>query len=143
VSIINKENDFLFNFHTNPKNLKILTPWIIPLKIYSEESMIENSIAKMKFMLLINWQAQFKNIITNKKFSDLQIKGPFAYWNHTHKFKRLEAGKTELNDEIEFKFRKNPLYFIIGLCFFLTLPLLFKYRLYKLNKIKIDLINVL
>lgn len=124
----------VFEFHSCPKNLKHLTPSFIPLKIKSDNKMANNVIVFMKFMFFIPWEAKFQDIISGKQFTDIQIRGPFAFWKHKHSFIDLEEHTIEIHDHIEFKLRKNPIYLLIGIIFAITLPLMFRFRKNQLKK---------
>ncbi len=51
----------------------------------------------------VNWLARHERFEPPNCFSDRQIKGPFAAWNHEHRFETIGAGETRLIDEIEFE----------------------------------------
>ena len=42
-------------------------------------------------------------------FTDLQRKGPFKAWQHTHGFEQLDAGRTRLTDHVEYEVPGGPL----------------------------------
>lgn len=42
-------------------------------------------------------------------FTDLQRKGPFKAWQHTHGFEALEGGRTRLTDHVEYQVPGGPL----------------------------------
>ena len=42
-------------------------------------------------------------------FTDLQRKGPFKAWQHTHGFEALDAGRTRLTDHVEYRVPGGPL----------------------------------
>ncbi|MCM8534468.1 MAG: TIGR01777 family oxidoreductase [Lentisphaeraceae bacterium] len=54
------------------------------------------------------WIARYHDVIKNEQFCDLQVTGPFAYWDHKHIFKALEDGKSELVDDITYKEPLGP-----------------------------------
>ena len=51
----------------------------------------------------INWIAKIENVIKEKEFSDLQIKGPFKFWHHRHVFIAAKsADECIMEDQINF-----------------------------------------
>ena len=51
----------------------------------------------------INWIAKIENVIKEKEFSDLQIKGPFKFWHHRHAFIAAKsADECIMEDQINF-----------------------------------------
>jgi uncharacterized protein len=47
--------------------------------------------------------AEHQNYIINQQFQDRQIKGPLAYWCHTHQFEPVNETKSQLTDKIEYR----------------------------------------
>lgn len=64
-------------------------------------------------------------------FADRQLRGPFDHWLHRHTFIAIDETTTLVMDEIELKFRRHPLWGLVGLGMWLSLPLLFAYRAWK------------
>lgn len=59
----------------------------------------------------LKWQAEIDSFVWNQHFSDVQLRGPFAYWHHTHKLTpETRIGKsgdavpgTLLQDEVQYR----------------------------------------
>jgi ligand-binding SRPBCC domain-containing protein len=59
----------------------------------------------------IPWETEITEFVWNARFSDLQVRGPFAYWSHTHSIEpqtRIsESGATDrgtlLRDDIDYE----------------------------------------
>ena len=49
------------------------------------------------------WIARYHDVIQDKQFCDLQVSGPFGYWDHKHVFKALDGDKSELEDNVTYK----------------------------------------
>lgn len=49
------------------------------------------------------WVAQYSDYQPGRQFRDTQIRGPFARWEHTHRFEPLAGGGSELIDRIEYR----------------------------------------
>ncbi len=43
------------------------------------------------------------------KFVDVQEKGPYALWRHSHSFKDIGSGATEMKDRVEYAMPLGPL----------------------------------
>ena len=54
----------------------------------------------------LRWEAEIDSFVWNSHFSDLQLRGPFAYWHHVHtvciESRNGEAG-TLLQDEVQYR----------------------------------------
>jgi ligand-binding SRPBCC domain-containing protein len=58
--------------------------------------------------LRLPWEAEIAEFVWNERFRDLQLRGPFAYWSHTHRFQPQTPSGTRtpgtlLLDEIEYE----------------------------------------
>jgi ligand-binding SRPBCC domain-containing protein len=59
----------------------------------------------------INWQSEITDFTWNENFCDRQLNGPFAYWNHCHRFHsmtRPDASGTDIQgtlvrDQVEYE----------------------------------------
>ena len=54
----------------------------------------------------VRWHAEIVEFAWNDRFSDRQISGPFAWWEHHHRVRALDnngVGVTILTDEIEYE----------------------------------------
>lgn len=85
--------DTIWNFFCHPSNLNLLTPSEFNLKsknygfsdsIYSG-MLIEHQLVLFK-LIKINWLSEIVHIKEKEYFIDKQIKGPFAFWQHEHRF---------------------------------------------------------
>ena len=65
----------------------------------------------------IPWEAEITEFVWNEHFCDLQLRGPFAYWNHCHRVhpetRASEAGElthgTLVRDVVEYEMHLGPL----------------------------------
>ncbi|APJ04028.1 TIGR01777 family oxidoreductase [Silvanigrella aquatica] len=95
-----------FQWHTREGAFeRLLPPWM-PTQILSRQGSIHNGdFVKLKSMLGIipmEFHAQHQNYIENKQFEDIQIKGPFHFYKHTHKFEKIDETKSKMIDEIHY-----------------------------------------
>lgn len=51
----------------------------------------------------VRWHAEITQFDANRSFCDRQLRGPFAYWQHSHRVRALDRnGPTVLTDEVEY-----------------------------------------
>lgn len=53
--------------------------------------------------LWLKWVAEHKDCRPGTGFTDVQVEGPFAHWEHVHTFRPADAGACELVDEIHYR----------------------------------------
>jgi uncharacterized protein (TIGR01777 family) len=49
------------------------------------------------------WVAEHRDYEEGRRFRDVQVRGPFAHWTHTHLFEPGPAGSSWLEDRIEYE----------------------------------------
>jgi ligand-binding SRPBCC domain-containing protein len=80
----------IFPFFCDEKNLELLTPpWL------------QFAILKKIHHISCFWQSRIESWQPNLQFVDVQTKGPYAIWHHTHQFKD-ENGITIISDTIRY-----------------------------------------
>ncbi len=129
----------LFEFHRDTNNLKFISPNIIKTKIksISDIPLIKGSVISLEvslFGIKNDWVVSISECLTPTLIKDLQIKGIFKHWHHSHIFTVTDSG-TKMTDYIEFK---PPLgiFGYLGLPFvYFSLYLMFYYRHQKTKKL--------
>ncbi|WP_420627877.1 SRPBCC family protein [Candidatus Leptofilum sp.] len=92
------------NFHHDARILKKLSPPPIFVQIHHFEPLDEGSEAQFTLWLgplPLRWLAVHSNVSPNG-FTDMQIKGPLAHWQHTHRFTAVSLNKTEVHEHIQY-----------------------------------------
>lgn len=99
--------DKIFQFHLDPKNLKLVSTPMMNLKVVECQAPLRKGTeVKIKFDLLpfipVEWHLVIEELIHNKLIVDVQTKGPFKFWKHNHHFEQLFDGTVVIIDEIEY-----------------------------------------
>ncbi|MDE1044468.1 MAG: TIGR01777 family oxidoreductase [Nitrospinaceae bacterium] len=99
--------DKVFEFFSDPKNLEILTPGFLHFKIVkaSHPKAQEGTIVDYRLKLHsipLHWQSQITGWVPDKRFSDLQTRGPYTFWHHIHEFYESKGG-TVIRDNVTYK----------------------------------------
>ena len=133
---INCDINELFDFHRDVNNLSKISPGYVKTEIVelSDNPLKLNSkiVLKVKLIILsIYWHIRISELQKPHKIVDLQEKGIFKYWMHTHQFEGTGNGVV-MTDKIEF----IPPIGVIGLPFVkLQLMQMFRYRHKKTKEI--------
>ncbi|MBP9674449.1 MAG: TIGR01777 family oxidoreductase [Bacteriovoracaceae bacterium] len=98
--------DQTFTFFSDPKNLEKITPPWLNFHITKEPSSLQTG-SLIEYQLKIHgvnikWQTLIEDFKLNSHFKDIQTKGPYSIWNHTHRFISC-AGGTLIQDEVHFR----------------------------------------
>ena len=96
----------VFAFFASPENLGRLTPTTLALRILTPLPITMEEGAVINYSLrIVGIDVQWTTLITlcepPHRFIDLQQKGPYAYWHHTHTFTESPDG-TIMTDEVQY-----------------------------------------
>ncbi len=105
---INAPVDRVFSWHEKNGAIARLTPPWAPLKLISREGEGIKKGVKVIFRIRLfsismPWVAKHIDYRENQEFKDCQIKGPFAKWEHTHRFHSNGESGMVMEDRVEFK----------------------------------------
>lgn len=98
----------VWNFFSNPQNLKLLTPpslnLVVAGKVYVENiypgQLISYTVRPL-FNFPVKWITEITHVENQVMFVDEQRKGPYRLWHHEHHFKAIDGG-TEMTDLVHY-----------------------------------------
>jgi len=97
----------VFEFFSNPKNLAVITPPAMGFKIVDAPQRRLRAGDRIKYGIRVNgipmtWVTLISEWEEGRRFVDLQEKGPYAYWHHTHSFQAKDGG-VEMYDRVDYR----------------------------------------
>lgn len=97
----------VFAWHEKPGALRRLTPPWEDLRVAHASGGIRDG-AKVELVMKkgpidLTWHIEHRDFIQDRQFVDVQVKGPFERWVHTHRFSSDEGGGTLMEDEVEWE----------------------------------------
>lgn len=106
VSIARPAAD-VFAWHERPGALqRLLPPWE-HVEVESQRGGIRDGaevVARVRIgPANVRWVLRHTDYVAGHQFRDLQVKGPFAHWEHWHRFKDDSAGGSVLTDSISYR----------------------------------------
>ena len=97
----------LFAWHARPGAFaRLAPPWQRFEVVGGTPEIAEGSrvvLRMAKGPLRVRWVAEHRNVRPGKGFRDVQLRGPFALWEHDHLFEPSEDGASVLHDRIRFR----------------------------------------
>lgn len=109
--------DQLFAWHERDGAFERLTPPWEPVRVIVRKGTIhdgDTTTLQMKVgPLKINWVAEHHDFKQDEQFCDLQVKGPFRHWDHTHQFEGSENAAM-LTDHIAFALPGGAIVRLVG-----------------------------
>lgn len=97
----------VFPFFSDEKNLEKLTPQYLNFKVLSKSSEQLQEGTTIDYQLHVHgiplkWKTLIQSWNKDKSFVDVQLRGPYAIWHHTHEFEEFHGG-TIIRDIVKYK----------------------------------------
>jgi ligand-binding SRPBCC domain-containing protein len=114
----------VFAFFANPENLPVLMPkWqntrleqvtiVAPPRVNATTPMAGSgsriTLSLRPFHRVpfrVRWESEITDFVLNSHFTDHQVKGPFAFWSHTHRIRSVDRAGiniTVIIDQVEYE----------------------------------------
>lgn len=98
-TFISSDIQTVWAFFSNPENLAKLSPGYLNFKVIDcpEAKVVYNGM-KMKYKVSpvmhipLKWESLIEDVVPCKQFKDIQTKGPYKVWEHTHLFESIADG---------------------------------------------------
>lgn len=103
----------VFGFFSRPENLVRITPPSLGFVILTPSPIEMRAGTRIDYTIRIagiplRWRTLISVYDPPNRFIDEQLKGPYVYWHHTHRFSSVQGG-TIINDEIRYALPFGPL----------------------------------
>jgi ligand-binding SRPBCC domain-containing protein len=131
--------DEVFAFFADARNLEALTPSWLGFHILSPESIVMGAGASIVYRLRwrglpVRWTTEIALWEPPFRFVDVQRRGPYALWHHTHDFEPHEGG-TRMLDRVRYALPLGPLGTLMHrLIVRRDLDLIFAYRAIRIDE---------
>ncbi|MBD3233273.1 MAG: CDP-paratose 2-epimerase [candidate division Zixibacteria bacterium] len=104
--LVDKPAEDLFTFFSKAENLSKITPsgmgfqMLTPLPVEMKEGTVLDYVVHIAGFP-VRWTTLITHCKPPNKFVDIQLKGPYSYWHHTHSFISTDGG-TLVIDEVRY-----------------------------------------
>lgn len=103
----------VFGFFSDPKNLERLTPPFLGFRIVTPTPIAMEPGALIDYRISLRgiplrWRTLIESYEPGRSFVDVQLKGPYRLWRHTHEFEETAEG-TQVRDHVEYALPLGPL----------------------------------
>jgi ligand-binding SRPBCC domain-containing protein len=108
AQVIERPRAETFAFFGDAFNLERITPAFLRFRILNEPpiEMGEGTLLEYRLALFgirFYWKTLIERWSPEESFVDVQLKGPYALWRHTHTFEELSRTSTLVRDRVEYQ----------------------------------------
>jgi ligand-binding SRPBCC domain-containing protein len=93
-------------FHAAPRVIRRLTPFVVPMSLHRMDPLGEGSTSEFTLWfgpLPVRWTALHLEVDPHAGFTDVQIAGPFPLWRHSHRFRPVRTGGTDIVEHVDYR----------------------------------------
>jgi ligand-binding SRPBCC domain-containing protein len=96
----------VFAFFADAFNLERITPpWLRFRVVAAPDEMRRGALIRYRLRLRgvpVSWVARIEEWQPDRRFADLQLRGPYRYWRHEHDFEPDPSGGTLIRDTVRY-----------------------------------------
>jgi ligand-binding SRPBCC domain-containing protein len=106
--------DEAFAFYGDARNLERITPPWLEFEVITPGPIEMGAGTLLDYRLKLHrlpvrWQTRIETWEPPRRFVDMQVRGPYALWEHTHTFEEDGPGATVIVDRIRYSVPFGPL----------------------------------
>ena len=106
--------DEVFAFFADAGNLEAITPPLLRFRVLTPEPIVMRRGALIQYRLRlrgipVSWLTSIQEWDPPHRFVDVQVRGPYALWHHTHDLTDDGAGGTVMRDNVRYAIGLGPL----------------------------------
>lgn len=105
--IIPRPREEVFAFFCEPRNLEAITPPWLRFRIADQSTNDLEQGTELTYRLRVHglpftWRSRIEEWEPDRGFVDVQLKGPYAKWHHTHTFE-AKGSYTVIRDKVRYR----------------------------------------
>lgn len=111
--VIPRPLEDVFAFFSDAANLQAITPPWLHFRIVTPRPIVMRPGTLIEYeirwrVIRIRWVTEIRKWAPPHAFTDVQLKGPYRRWEHTHRFQAVPGG-TCVTDEVHYALPLGPL----------------------------------
>src|SRR3954464_6831358 len=97
----------VFGFFADARNLEAITPPLLRFRLLTPEPVVMGVGAFLQYALRVHgvpvrWDTLIQAWEPPWRFVDVQVRGPYRLWHHTHELTALDDGRTLMRDPVRY-----------------------------------------
>lgn len=111
---IERPIDEVFAFYGDAHNLERITPPLLGFEVTTPAPIAMGAGTLIEYRLRLHrvpvrWRTRIEVWEPPRRFVDVQVKGPYTLWEHTHTFEEDGPGATTIHDRVRYSIPFGPL----------------------------------
>ncbi len=106
TQVVAASADAAWSFYSDAANLEAITPPWLRFRIdEAPQALGQGSLLRYRLHLFgipIRWLTEIRVWLPPRSFVDVQLRGPYLLWEHTHRLVPV-AGGTEIHDHVRYR----------------------------------------
>ncbi len=103
----------VFEFFADAHNLERITPPLLRFRVVTPAPIVMGTGALIRYRLRVrgvpvSWLTAIEDWAPPHRFTDVQLRGPYALWRHTHTFE-ADGCETVMRDVVQYRIGFGPL----------------------------------
>jgi uncharacterized protein (TIGR01777 family) len=102
----------VYDWHSRPGALQRLSPPWEPIALLEHTGGIGDGARAVLEVRVgpvpVRWVAEHRDCVPGRQFTDVQLEGPFARWEHAHRFEPIDSEASLLEDRVEYALPLEP-----------------------------------
>ena len=104
----------VFPFFADARNLEAITPPLLGFRVVTPEPIVMRVGTFIQYRLRLHgvpvrWDTTIQDWSPPHRFVDVQVRGPYALWHHTHEFVPISGARTLMTDTVRYAVGFGPL----------------------------------
>jgi ligand-binding SRPBCC domain-containing protein len=103
-----RPRDEVFAFFADAHNLEVMTPPLLRFEVLTPRPIELAAGVQISYRLRIHgvrvgWLTEIREWAPPDRFVDVQLRGPYSVWEHTHEFEAMPDGGTLMRDTVRYR----------------------------------------
>jgi ligand-binding SRPBCC domain-containing protein len=103
-----RSRDEVFGFFADAANLDALTPPLLRFELVTPQPIRIAAGVRIAYRLRVHgvplrWLTEIREWAPPERFVDVQLRGPYSIWEHTHEFESLPEGGSVMRDTVRYR----------------------------------------
>ena len=108
TQVIERTRHETFAFFSDAFNLERITPDFLRFRILTLPPVLMQAGTVLDYELVLlgarfHWKSLIEAWTPEESFVDVQLKGPYSLWRHTHMFEEIADRRTLVRDRVEYR----------------------------------------